>query len=147
MNTFLWYVFFIHANKLELLSLLFLLFPYFHFWFFVSSSQHFVFVPALCFLLEYLMQHLKALKNSQVSNDYNSITIVTNHVSRCYKKKKILLLFHYPLDCPWIQCWCLNRTIYCLFICIIISPSVYKSILLLLQYSLGRPSTYCYFFE
>lgn len=31
------------------------------------------------------------------------------------------------------------------FICITISPSVYKSILLLLCYSLGCPSTHCYF--
>lgn len=137
--------FFIHADKLKLLSLLFPLFLYFHFWVFVSSSQHFVFVHALCFILEYLMQHLKALKNSQVSNDYNTMSIITNHVSQCYKRNLtvISLSTWLPLNTVLVL---EQNNLLSLYMYNHVS-SVYKSVLLLLQYSIGHPSTYCYLFE
>lgn len=66
--------------------------------FLLAIPKKFVFVHAHFFILEYLMQQLKRLKNSQVSNDYNIMTITMNHVSQCHKN--ILLLFHHSLDCP-----------------------------------------------
>lgn len=44
-----------------------------------------------------------------------------------------------------LECLLVEQNNLVSFICITISPSVYKSILLLLCYSLGCPSTHCYF--
>lgn len=98
-NTFLWHVFFIYASKIKSLTLLCFSYTL------IPNSGFFLLVPQILhlfinifFILGYLMQHLEGLKNSQFNNDYNVITISTNHVSWCHKN--IILLFHYSLDCP-----------------------------------------------